>query len=120
MQAWSRSAPIEPRPRSIFVFNVSVLRPFQGGVHSGPKHISHLIELARRAGPGGAMIVVDHPCNVAERAHAVARLEHLADVLIGYGAGYIRIGVARATGVLDLAAGSGEEPRGGACLMTAN
>ena len=66
------------------------------------------------------MIVVDHPCNAAERAHAVARLEYLPDGLIGYGAGYIRIGVASATGVLDLAARIGEEPRGGACLTTAN
>ncbi len=66
------------------------------------------------------MIVVDHPCNVAELAHAVARRERLLDVLIDDGAGYIRIGVASATGVLDLAARIGEEPRGGACLMTAN
>ncbi len=84
---------------------------FQGGVPSGAETPSHLIELARRAGPGGAMIVVDYPCNVAELAHAVARLERPLDVLIDYGAGYIRIGVASSTGVLDLAARIGEERR---------
>ena len=57
------------------------------------------------------MIVVDHPCNVAELAHAVARLEHPLDGLIDCGAGYIRIGVASATGVFDLAARIGEERR---------
>jgi len=84
------------------------------------KHISRLIELARGAGPGGAMIVVDHPSNVAELAHAVARLERSLNALIGHAAGYMRIGVASATGVFDLTARIGEEPSGGACLMTAN
>jgi D-serine deaminase-like pyridoxal phosphate-dependent protein len=89
-----------------------LLLSVQGGVHSDAETHFSLIELARRAGPGGAMIVVDHPCNVAERAHAVARLERPLDVLIDYGAGHIRIGVASATGVLDFAARIGEEPRG--------
>jgi hypothetical protein len=94
--------------------------PFRVGSIPALKHISRLIELALGAGPGGAMIVVDHPSNVAELAHAVARLERSLNALIEHAAGYMRIGVASATGVFDLTARIGEEPSGGACLMTAN
>jgi len=59
-----------------------LLLSVQGGVHSDAETRFGLIELARRAGPGGAMIVVDHPRNAVERAHAVARLERPLDGLM--------------------------------------
>lgn len=73
--------------------------------------ISRLINLARRAGPGGILIVVDHPRNVADLARAAADLDHPLDILIDFDAGQHRTGATSEASVLDLAALIHSEPR---------
>lgn len=65
--------------------------------------IHRLVNLAALAGPGGIMVVVDHPCNVDDLAQAAASLAHPLDVLIDYAAGYHRTGAADAQAVVALA-----------------
>ncbi|NTG28733.1 DSD1 family PLP-dependent enzyme [Agrobacterium rhizogenes] len=73
--------------------------------------ISRLIDLTRRAGPGGVLIVVDHPRNVADLLRATAGLDHPLDILIDFDAGQHRTGAANEAAVLDLAALVHDEPR---------
>ncbi|HWK45654.1 MAG TPA: DSD1 family PLP-dependent enzyme [Stellaceae bacterium] len=72
--------------------------------------ISRLIDLARLAGPGGVMIVADHPRNVADLARAAASLDHPLGVLVDYGAGFNRTGVATPAAALELAGCIASEP----------
>jgi D-serine deaminase-like pyridoxal phosphate-dependent protein len=65
--------------------------------------IRRLVNLAAQAGPGGNMVVVDHPRNVDDLAQAAASLAHPLDVLIDYAAGYHRTGAADAQAVVALA-----------------
>lgn len=65
--------------------------------------IRRLIALAGPAGPGGVMVVVDHPRNVDDLAAAAAELAQPLDVLVDYAAGYYRTGAADAQAVVALA-----------------
>ncbi len=73
--------------------------------------ISRLITLARRASPGGVLIVVDHPRNVADLVRAAAGLDHPLDILIDFDAGQHRTGVTSEAAVLDFATLVHSEPR---------
>jgi len=75
-----------------------------------PSKIARLIKLAAQAGPGGVMIVVDHPRNIAELDLAAAALDHPLDVLVDYGAGYNRTGAASHAELLALALLVGDAP----------
>jgi len=75
-----------------------------------PSKIARLIKLAGQAGPGGVMIVVDHPRNIAELDLAAAALGHPLDVLVDYGAGYNRTGAASHAELLALALLVGDAP----------
>jgi D-serine deaminase-like pyridoxal phosphate-dependent protein len=76
-----------------------------------PSKIARVLKLARQAGPGGLMVVIDDPRNAAELARAAAALPHPLDVLVDYGAGYNRTGAATEAQVLALAAAIAAEPR---------
>jgi 3-hydroxy-D-aspartate aldolase len=73
--------------------------------------ISRLVDLVRRAGPGGVLIVVDHPGNVADLLRATAGLDHPLDILIDFDAGQHRTGATSVAAVLDLATLIRGEPR---------
>ncbi|GGE99876.1 metal-activated pyridoxal enzyme [Aliidongia dinghuensis] len=72
--------------------------------------IRRLIALARQAGPGGLMIVLDHPENLAALDQAAAALDHPLDVLVDYGAGYNRTGAASHVELLGLALLAADAP----------
>ena len=75
-----------------------------------PSKIARLMALAAEAGPGGVMVVVDHPRNIAELDAAAATLDHPLDVLVDYGAGYNRTGAASHAELLGLALLVGDAP----------
>jgi len=75
-----------------------------------PSKIARLMVLAAQAGPGGVMVVVDHPRNIAELDLAAAALDHPLDVLVDYGAGYNRTGAASHAELLGLALLVGDAP----------
>jgi D-serine deaminase-like pyridoxal phosphate-dependent protein len=72
--------------------------------------IRRLIVLAAAAGPGGVMVVVDHPRNLADLDAAAATLDHPLDVLVDYGADYNRTGVASHVELLALALVAADAP----------
>jgi D-serine deaminase-like pyridoxal phosphate-dependent protein len=76
-----------------------------------PSKIARLVRLARVAGPGGMMVVVDDPRNAADLAAATLGLPHPLEVLVDYGAGYNRTGAADAAQVIELARHVMAEPR---------
>ena len=76
-----------------------------------PSKIARVVKLARLAGPGGMMVVVDDPRNAADLAAATLGLPHPLEVLVDYGAGYNRTGAATEAQVLDLARRIAAEPR---------
>jgi len=76
-----------------------------------PSKIARVVKLARLAGPGGMMVVVDDPRNAADLAEATLGLPHPLEVLVDYGAGYNRTGAANETEVLELARFIAAEPR---------
>jgi D-serine deaminase-like pyridoxal phosphate-dependent protein len=76
-----------------------------------PSKIARLVRLARSAGPGGVMVVVDDPRNAADLAAATLGLPHPLEVLVDYGAGYNRTGTADAAQVIELARHVMAEPR---------
>ena len=65
--------------------------------------IDRLVALARRAGPGGVMVVVDDPRNAAALSAAAATLQHPLDVLVDYSASYHRTGTATPAAAIALA-----------------
>jgi D-serine deaminase-like pyridoxal phosphate-dependent protein len=75
-----------------------------------PSKIARLMALAAKAGPGGVMVVVDHPRNIAELDAAAAALDHPLDVLVDYGAGYNRTGAASHAELVGLALLVGDAP----------
>jgi len=75
-----------------------------------PSKIARLMALAAQAGPGGVMVVADHPHNIAELDLAAAALDHPLDVLVDYGAGYNRTGAASHAELLGLALLVGDAP----------
>ena len=75
-----------------------------------PSKIARLVALAAQAGPGGVMVVVDHPQNIADLDAAAAALDHPLDVLVDYGAGYNRTGAASHAELLALALLAGDAP----------
>ena len=76
-----------------------------------PSKIARVVKLARLAGPGGMMVVVDDPHNAADLAEATLGLTHPLEVLVDYGAGYNRTGAASEAQVLELARRIAAEPR---------
>ncbi|MDP9928856.1 DSD1 family PLP-dependent enzyme [Variovorax paradoxus] len=76
-----------------------------------PSKIARVVKLARLAGPGGMMVVVDDPRNAADLAEATLGLPHPLEVLVDYGAGYNRTGAASEAQVLELARLIAAEPR---------
>lgn len=76
-----------------------------------PSKIARVVKLARLAGPGGLMVVVDDPRNAADLAAATLGLPHPLDVLVDHGAGYHRTGTADAAQLLALARQVMAEPR---------
>lgn len=76
-----------------------------------PSKIARVVKLARLAGPGGMMVVVDDPRNAADLAAATLGLPHPLEVLVDYGAGYNRTGAATEAQVLQLARRIAAEPR---------
>lgn len=76
-----------------------------------PSKIARVVKLARLAGPGGMMVVVDDPRNAADLAAATLGLPHPLEVLVDYGAGYNRTGAATEAQVLELARRIAAEPR---------
>ena len=76
-----------------------------------PSKIARVVRLARLAGPGGMMVVVDDPRNAADLAEATLGLPHPLEVLVDYGAGYNRTGAASEAQVLELARFIASEPR---------
>ena len=76
-----------------------------------PSKIARVVKLARLAGPGGMMVVVDDPRNAADLAEATLGLTHPLEVLVDYGAGYNRTGAASEAQVLELARRIAAEPR---------
>lgn len=76
-----------------------------------PSKIARVVKLARLAGPGGMMVVVDDPRNAADLAEATLGLTHPLEVLVDYGAGYNRTGAATEAQVLELARRIAAEPR---------
>jgi len=75
-----------------------------------PSKIARLIALAAKAGPGGVMVVVDHPQNIADLDQAAAALDHPLDVLVDYGAGYNRTGASSHAELLGLALLAADAP----------
>jgi 3-hydroxy-D-aspartate aldolase len=75
-----------------------------------PSKIARLITLAAKAGPGGVMVVVDHPENLAALGQAAAALDHPLDVLVDYGANYNRTGTASHAEFLGLALLAADAP----------
>ncbi len=69
----------------------------------GTRAIERLIALARRAGEGGPMVVVDDPGNAAALSEAAAVLSHPLGVLVDYGAGFHRTGTATEADAVALA-----------------
>ena len=76
-----------------------------------PSKIARVVRLARLAGPGGMMVVVDDPRNAADLAEATLGLPHPLEVLVDYGAGYNRTGAATEAQVIELARFIAAEPR---------
>ena len=76
-----------------------------------PSKIARVVRLARLAGPGGMMVVVDDARNAADLAAATLGLPHPLEVLVDYGAGYNRTGAASEAQVLELARRIAAEPR---------
>ena len=72
--------------------------------------IARLMALAAEAGPGGVMVVIDHPRNLAELDQAAAALDHPLDVLVDYGANYNRTGAASHAELLALALLAADAP----------
>ncbi|HEV7439701.1 MAG TPA: DSD1 family PLP-dependent enzyme [Methylobacterium sp.] len=72
--------------------------------------VARLIALARRAGPDGVMVVVDHPRNVRDLGAAAGGLGFPLGVLIDDAAGYHRTGVAGEAEALALARAVAAEP----------
>ncbi|HEV2673990.1 MAG TPA: DSD1 family PLP-dependent enzyme [Aliidongia sp.] len=72
--------------------------------------IARLIALATKAGPGGVMVVIDNPQNLAALDAAAAALDHPLDVLVDYGANYNRTGAASHVELLGLALLAGDAP----------
>jgi D-serine deaminase-like pyridoxal phosphate-dependent protein len=68
----------------------------------GANKIRRLVELARKAGPGELMVVVDHPRNVEDIAKQAADLGYRLPVLIDYHSGFHRTGVADLQAAVDL------------------
>ena len=81
--------------------------------------IARLIALAAQAGPGGVMVVVDHPQNLAALDAAAAALDHPLDVLVDYGAGYNRTGVDSHAELLGLALLAADAPHLRLCGLQA-
>jgi 3-hydroxy-D-aspartate aldolase len=75
-----------------------------------PSKIARLVALAAQAGPGGVMVVIDHPQNLAALDEAAAALDHPLDVLIDYSANYHRTGAASHAEFLGLALLAGDAP----------
>ena len=69
----------------------------------GAGAVNRLIALARRAGEGGLMVVVDDAGNAAALSDAAAALSHPLGVLVDYGAGFHRTGVASEADAVALA-----------------
>jgi D-serine deaminase-like pyridoxal phosphate-dependent protein len=69
----------------------------------GANKVRRLVELARQAGPGQLMVVVDHPNNVEALANEASGLGYRLPVLVDYHSGYHRTGVANAESAVDLA-----------------
>jgi D-serine deaminase-like pyridoxal phosphate-dependent protein len=65
--------------------------------------LARLVDLARQAGPGGLMVVADHPQNVQALDEAAASLPHRLDVLVDCAAGHQRTGCRDAAAALSLA-----------------
>src|SRR5579863_1561804 len=59
----------------------------------GANKIRRVAELARKAGPGGLMVVVDNRHNAADLATQARALDHPLQVLVDYHSGYYRTGV---------------------------
>lgn len=68
-----------------------------------PVAIGRLIALARRAGPGGLMVVVDDPLNARALSDAAACLGRALGVLVDFSAGYGRTGTATEADAVALA-----------------
>ena len=69
----------------------------------GARAVGRLVALARRAGEGGLMVVVDDAGNAAVLAEAAAALPHPLGVLVDYGAGFHRTGTATEAEAVTLA-----------------
>ncbi len=76
----------------------------------GARAVERLIALARRAGDGGVMAVVDDAGNAAALSAAAATLPHPLGVLVDYGAGFHRTGVATEAEAVALAVAIGTLP----------
>ena len=66
--------------------------------------IGRLIALARRAEPGGLMVVVDDPANAVALSDAAAGLDRPLGILVDFSSGYHRTGTATEADVVALAA----------------
>lgn len=65
--------------------------------------LARLVTLAQQAGPGGLMVVADHPHNVQTLDEFAASLPHPLGVLVDCAAGHQRTGCRDATAALALA-----------------
>ena len=68
-----------------------------------PAAITRLIGIAREAGPGQLMVVVDHPDNAVALSRAATGLGHKLGVLVDFSAGYCRTGVTSEADAVSLA-----------------